>query len=66
MLGTEVEVLVERRNFKDSSLLKGRTRCWKNVLFPGDDHLIGTLQRVRIHSYNHQTLIGELTSQAVA
>lgn len=60
MLNTEVEVLVEKRNFKDSSLLKARTRCWKNVLFPGDDALIGTLQRVRVHSYSHQTLIGEL------
>lgn len=59
MLGKEVEVLVESRNFKDSALLKGRTRCWKNVLFPGDESLIGTLQNVAIHSYSHQTLIGE-------
>lgn len=58
LLGTEVEILVERRNFKDSNLLKGRTRCWKNVLFEGGDELIGTLQQVRIHSFNHQTLIG--------
>lgn len=66
LLGCEVEVLVERRNFKDSSLLKGRTRCWKNVLFPGEDHLIGTLQKVKIHSYNHQTLLGELVSKVIA
>lgn len=59
LLGTEVEVLVERRNYKDSSLMKGRTRCWKKVLFPGDEDLVGTLQRVHIHSYNHQTLLGE-------
>lgn len=60
MLGKEVEVLVEKKNFKDSSLMKGKTRCWKNVLFPGDESLAGTLQRVRIHSYSHQTLIGEI------
>jgi tRNA-2-methylthio-N6-dimethylallyladenosine synthase len=59
MLGQTVEVLVERRN-KDELHLKGRTRCWKNVAFPGDDALIGTLQRVAVHSYSHQTLIGTL------
>ncbi len=61
LLEAEVEVLVEKRNFKDSSLMKGRTRCWKNVLFPGGDELIGTLQRIKIHSYNHQTLIGNIS-----
>lgn len=58
LLDTTVEVLVEGHNFKDSALLKGRTRCWKNVLFAGGEELIGTLQTVRIHSYNHQTLMG--------
>lgn len=59
-LGTTVEILVERRNFKDDSLLKGRTRCWKNVLVPGGDELIGTLQNVEIHGYSHQTLLGTI------
>lgn len=59
MLGQEVEVLVEKRNFKDHTLLKGRTRCWKNVLFKGEENLIGTLQKIRIHSYSHQTLLGD-------
>ncbi len=59
-LGQTVEVLVEKRNFKDNSLLKGKTRCWKNVLFSGSDELIGTLQQVQVHSYSHQTLLGEL------
>lgn len=62
MLGSEVEVLVESRNFKDSSLLKGYTRCWKNVLFPGDDALMGSLQKIKIHSYSHHTLLGERIS----
>ncbi|MFA6916258.1 MAG: tRNA (N6-isopentenyl adenosine(37)-C2)-methylthiotransferase MiaB [Parachlamydiales bacterium] len=61
-LGTEVEVLVECVNFRDASMLKGRTTCWKNVLFPGDPSLIGTLQKVKVHSYSHQTLLGELST----
>lgn len=60
LLGSIVEVLVEKRNFKDERFLKGRTRCWKNVLFEGDDSLIGTLQQVEIHSYSHQTLMGTI------
>jgi len=59
MLGQEVEVLVERRN-RDETTLKGRTRCWKNVSFSGDDSLIGTLQRVKVHGYSHQTLLAIL------
>jgi len=61
MLGSEIEVLVERRN-KDELLLKGRTRCWKNVVFPGEDWMIGTLQKVHIHGYSHQTLMGKVSS----
>ena len=60
MLGKEVEVLVEKQNFKDSAFLTGHTRCWKNVLFKGGEELIGTLQKIKIHSYSHQTLLGSL------
>lgn len=58
MIGEHVEVLVEKKNREGK--LKGRTRCWKKVIFDGDDSLIGTLQTVRLHSFNHQTLLGEL------
>lgn len=58
ILDTTVEVLVERLSLKDNSMLKGRTTCWKNVIFPGGEELIGTMQHVKIHSYSHQTLIG--------
>ncbi len=58
MLGNTYEILVERFN-KDGQMLKGRTRCWKKAIFEGDASLIGTLQQVRIHSFNHETLIGE-------
>jgi tRNA-2-methylthio-N6-dimethylallyladenosine synthase len=59
MLGGSYEVLVERFN-KDGQMLKGRTRCWKKVIFEGDESLIGTLQQVKVHSFSHQTLVGEL------
>lgn len=64
-LGTSVEILVEKQNFKNQNLLKGRTRCWKNVLFEGDLSLIGTLQTVEVHSYSHQTLLGTLSNKKV-
>jgi tRNA-2-methylthio-N6-dimethylallyladenosine synthase len=59
MLGQTYEVLVERLN-KDGQMLKGRTRCWKKVIFEGPTSLIGTLQPIKVHSYSHQTLIGDL------
>lgn len=59
-LGQVMEVLVERSNTKDNTYMKGRTRCWKKVLFPGDDSLVGSLQKVKIHSYGHESLIGTL------
>ncbi len=59
LLDAEVEILVERRN-RDEKHLKGRTRCWKNVLFKGDDALIGTLQTIKVTGFSHQTLIGDL------
>ena len=62
MLGQTVEVLVERRN-KDARYLKGITRCWRNVIFEGDDSLIGSLQQVTLHSCSHQTLIGSIKSK---
>lgn len=62
MLGQTVEVLVERYN-KDNIHLKGRTRCWKKVIFEGDPSLIGTLQQVKVHSYSHQTLVGNVVAK---
>jgi tRNA-2-methylthio-N6-dimethylallyladenosine synthase len=64
LIGSTVEVLVERQSTRDPALLKGRTSCWKNVVFPGDASLVGTLQPVQVVSYRHQTLIGELPVQA--
>jgi len=63
MLGQTVEVLVEDFN-REGALLKGRTRCWKKVAFAGDASLIGTLQQVTLHSYTHQTLIGDIQNSS--
>jgi tRNA-2-methylthio-N6-dimethylallyladenosine synthase len=60
MLGCEVEVLAEKKSAKDDGMWSGRSRCWKNVVFRGPDNLLGSLQRVKIHSYSNQTLIGEI------
>ncbi len=56
-IGESVEVLVEKRS-KDKRYLKGLTRCWRKVIFEGDDALIGTLQPVKLHSYTHNTFLG--------
>jgi len=58
-LGQTYEVLVEGLN-KEGTMVKGRTRCWKKIIFKGDTSLIGTLQKVKVHSFSHQTFIGEL------
>ena len=52
-------MLIERFN-KDGKLLKGRTRCWKKVIFEGKANMIGTLQPVKVHSLSHETLRGDL------
>src|SRR5581483_3630879 len=62
LLGQDLEVLVECKNSKDSNFLNGRTRTWRKVIFPGSDELIGTLQKVRVHSFSHETMIGELVN----
>lgn len=59
MMKKSVEVLVEGLSVKDTGMVKGRTRSWKNVVFPGGKELIGTLQTVSLHSFTHQTFIGE-------
>ncbi len=61
MLGSTVEVLVDRFN-RDNEHLRGRTSCWKKVIFKGPESLIGTLQKIKIHSFSHQTLVGEIVN----
>jgi len=56
LLGVQVEVLVEK---KEGDHLKGRTRCWKNAIFKGDEALVGSLQNIQVTGFSHQTLLGE-------
>ena len=57
-IGQELEVLVESKT-KAGDLLKGRTRCWEKVIFPGTEEMIGTLQQINIEKAQHHTLIGK-------
>lgn len=59
MLGKKVEILVEGRS-KDGNYLKGVTRCWRNVIFEGNEALIGSIQQITLHSFSKQTFIGSL------
>ena len=62
MLGQTIEVLFEKKN--RNGQLKGRTRCWKKVIIDGPDSFIGTLQQVKLHSFNHETLLGQVAEVA--
>lgn len=62
MLGETLEVLVDKIS-KDKNRLRGRTRCWKKVVFEGDPNLIGKEVPIKIHSMSHQTLIGDLVQK---
>lgn len=59
LLGSKMQVLVEEVSRKDAGMVKGRTRCWKNVIFPGSAEDVGKLVDVEIHSYHHQSLLGQ-------
>jgi tRNA-2-methylthio-N6-dimethylallyladenosine synthase len=66
LMGETMEVLVEAQSPRNPDLLRGRTRCWKNVLFPGDPSMVGQLVPVTVHSFNHSTMIGEVASVTAA
>ncbi len=66
MLNQTAEVLVEGISIKERSMVKGRTRTWKNVVFPGGTELIGTLVPVTLHSFTNQTYIGAMPSSTTA
>jgi tRNA-2-methylthio-N6-dimethylallyladenosine synthase len=60
LIGKEVEVLAEEESGKDATCLKGRTRTWYNVVFPGSSDQLGTLQRVVVQKVINQTLFGTI------
>jgi tRNA-2-methylthio-N6-dimethylallyladenosine synthase len=57
-LNSTMEVLVE--DFNKEKYLKGKTRCFKKVIFKGSKSLIGTLQNVYLKNYKNDTFIGEI------
>jgi tRNA-2-methylthio-N6-dimethylallyladenosine synthase len=56
--GESVEVLVEGASRTDAAMLHGRTQGNRNVVFPRQDGLIGTLHRVTIVRHTTLTLFG--------
>jgi tRNA-2-methylthio-N6-dimethylallyladenosine synthase len=66
MLGKEVDILVEKTTSRDANFVKGRTRCWKSVVFEAPNAVVGSTQRVVLHSFNNQTFIGKWQKTASA
>ncbi len=58
MLGTQVEVFVDGVAERGAGLVKGRSDCWKVVVFPGTPEMVGTFQKVQLTGYSRQTLTG--------
>jgi tRNA A37 methylthiotransferase MiaB len=61
LINSTQEILVEMFN-KDKTFLKGRTKRNEKVIFKGNKSHIGTIQKVKINSLKHQTLIGDRIS----
>ncbi len=60
MVGQEVEVLVEGVSKADERHHTGRTRGGDIVVFPGDQQMVGTLQRLRVVDCTPLTLFGDV------
>ena len=59
MINSSVEVLVD--NFDpEKNTAKGRTLCFKKVVFEGTKEMVGTLQQVKLKSHQYQTFFGEI------
>ena len=64
LIGTTMPVLIEGISIKEENKLKGRTRCWKNVVVEGNERLIGTFQTIQITGVVNQTLLGSLVDDS--
>lgn len=60
LIGTEVEVLVERDSSRSADDLLGRTDTNKKTLFARGNANVGELRTVKIERANAQTLFGQL------
>tara|TARA_B100000282_G_scaffold240979_1_gene183802 strand:- start:93 stop:587 length:495 start_codon:yes stop_codon:yes gene_type:complete len=58
LVGNRMEILVEAEARKGNGDFLGRTRCFRKVLFPGHQDLIGELIEVKIEEANHSGLRG--------
>ena len=60
ILNKNFEVLIERYNKDQKFFLKGRTRCFRKVIFKGDENMIGSLKQIKLKKFKHQTFIGSI------
>jgi tRNA-2-methylthio-N6-dimethylallyladenosine synthase len=57
-VGREVEVLVDGTSPRDPGTVVGKTREFKNAVFPGTPSWVGTLRRMRVVEARGVTLLG--------
>jgi tRNA-2-methylthio-N6-dimethylallyladenosine synthase len=65
-VGQEVEVLVDGTSPRDQHRVVGKTREFKNAVFPGRPEWIGTLKRLRVTETRGVTLFGDPIEPAAA
>ena len=58
-VGREVEVLVDGTSPRDAGRVVGKTREFKNAVFPGSADWVGTLRRLRVTETRGVTLFGD-------
>lgn len=59
MVGSTAPVLFERVAERTPAMMKGRTRCWKNVLVPASMVRPGEVALIKFTGFANQTLFGE-------
>jgi len=65
-VGQEVEVLVDGTSPRDQDRVVGKTREFKNAVFPGRPEWVGTLCRLRVTESRGVTLFGEAIEPVAA
>ena len=58
MINSTVSILVEDYD-KSKEIAKGKTSCFKKVIFKGDSSTLGTIQNIKLKSHRFQTFCGE-------
>ena len=65
-VGREVEVLVDGTSPRDAGRVVGKTREFKNAVFPGSADWVGTLRHLRVTEAKGVTLFGDPVEPAAA